>query len=76
MTTRQANMVITAADGIKKAINQLDDHSPEKVCAAMAECFPWDDDDRGMTVERAAFLGYIFRVWQDMGSPDLSNSPT
>jgi hypothetical protein len=75
MTTRQARMVIAAADGIKKAIDLLEDHSQGKVCAAMQDYFPWDDADHTMTIERSAFLGYIFRIWQDLGSPDLSNDP-
>lgn len=75
MTTRQATMVIRAADGIQQAMALFDGvNDGIRAAELMKSQFPWTDGDRSMTVERSAYLGYIFRVWQDNGCPELSNN--
>ncbi len=74
LTTRQANMTIAASDGIKKAMELFDGVDDGATAAAlMKSMMPWDDSDRNMGVERAAFCGYIFQMWQKHGCPELSN---
>jgi hypothetical protein len=77
MTTRQATMILRAADGIQQAMKLFDGvNDGTRAAELMKAHFPWSDDDRSMTVERSAYLGYIFRVWQDNGCPELSNDTT
>lgn len=74
MTPRQATMVIRAADGIQQAMALFDGvNDGIRAAELMKAQFPWADDDRSMTVERSAYLGYIFRIWQNNGCPELSN---
>lgn len=74
MTTRQATMILRAADGIQQAMALFDGVNDGMRAAELMQAqFPWNDGDKSMSIERSAYLGYIFRIWQDNGSPDLSN---
>jgi hypothetical protein len=71
MTQRQLNMIHAAAEGIELAREQLG--KPTQLRAlmmAMNNDMPWSDDDKAMSVARAAYLGYIYLAWKDAGSPD------
>lgn len=71
MTSRQHNMIMAAVEGIELARARLSEPaSAAAMMDAMRNDMPWNDDDKGMTVARAAYLACIYLAWKDAGCPD------